>query len=76
MCTTVFYPANMLVSQVLDEVKNMHKYVQEALLLLANENKNEEKIPPPTENRANLHWGPRLPIKESFNVIYDVYLVI
>ena len=38
MCSTVSYQSNLLAAQVLEEVKDVKLFVQEALLLFSNGN--------------------------------------
>jgi len=47
------HQANVLASQVLDEVKHVKTFVAEVLLLLSTGDGNKENARPSTENKAN-----------------------
>ena len=53
MRSTAYHQANLLSTQVLNEVKEVKTSVTDALYMLSTNDENEENIPPPSENKAN-----------------------
>ena len=53
MRSTAYHQANLLASQVLNEVKEVKTSVTEALNMLSTGVLNEENMSPPSENKAN-----------------------